>query len=1073
MDKYNHEILLPIAEKLIAAGADVSQLSKPTLHRSLGCCYRRNCDDTAKYPRLSPLACCFAYSQQGTGDEGQGCMKFAKLMLKSGVDLKKDPNAFVFACLRYDIGLVEYLLENGAEANSKLPNGMPVSLVLGGFHSKNCYIAAYNKSSEDEYRLGQRGRFIKLVRLLLKHGADPSALFPYPWLPSAKISLLSVVISTGDVALSKELLTMGAAVVNYDKETFMYTYQKMPRCGHLTPLNECLVRIAQGQEDMLELFYALLEKGADLKSGGTGCNDEIWNPTLLCTTLGCARSTGGNAALREVVRVMLDKGVDMEEEVYALCLAVITLDTKLFEMLLKCGFDAEKHRIIDVSIPTLGPNRFQIPQEKMPESYSGYIIEEIKVNLLLYLLRNVGASPETEEKVLNMAKCLIRNGVDMNVVVGPTKDIYQFPNKTNAFTLALCKNHMSTAMYLVGKGIRLKVNEKEARSIFGLTLQNGQKDVKTAKLLLPHVDAEYLNEVDRAGLSALGYAACLTMNANWKSREESRRRYSRESTEEHGIPEGETDEQRQQREKREEEERKRDAERERQRAADDAEVEELIITMMDAGASPFVVQRDKDWRSDDKLPSVSLLEICARGKRWKQLEVILAHSACSSRSSKDFVGTLVIALTARAPLSCVAMLLDRVDSVLQTFVFEAAEPETDSDDEYDDDSGKEAEENQQPAVFVTDSKRGTTYRVRSGMSVLTSAAASRTENLMAVLGRLDKEKASINALDGNKNTVLSVLLSEIPKKYEESLQMVLEEGADPSIKTGPNSMDSLMLASSRTQLARSLPFPSRRWSGNYDLKQIKFFSKHRNPRVLQLLRDRGSLFTTKDKDGKTAFHYACHSGITQLVEWYLDTFSEDETAQFINLALPKTGMTPSMLAFSVRGTHALVSKFAAAGANLSAVATNGHTALSLAVATRASMATVEALLANGADPNKGRHPLIAATMQNPRVWKLIHKLVDDLDINQAIAQEALNHLLSTSRKWHDPYGDLCIQARCGFGASRRMRRRQEEAQRETQSISDKLVGLGANLEFAKRGARKSRPRTKEIMEWFIRRRFLS
>ena len=867
---------------------------------------------------------------------------------------------------------------------------------------------------------------------------------------------------------------MGASVVNYDKETFIYTNRRMPSCGHLTPLNECLIRIAQGQEDMLELFYALLEKGADLKSGGTGCNDWIWNPTLLCTTLGCARTTGGNAALREVVRVMLDKGVDMEEEVYALCLAVITLDTELFEMLLKSGFDAEKYRIVDVSIPTLGPNRFQIPQEKMPGNNSRFVIDEIKVTLLLFLLHNVSASAKTNEKVLEMAKCLIRNGVDMNVVVGPTKNTFR--DKTNAFTLALSNKHMPTAMYLVGKGIKLQVDENEQRSIFGLTLNNGQKDFKTTKLLLPHVDAEFLNAVDRAGLSALGYAASLSMHANAKIWQEEEREHDMSGFVQdfNRIPEGETDEQRQRREKREEERRKRDEERARQEAAEDAEVEELIVTMMDAGASPFVVQRDKNWRSDDKLPSVSLLEICARRKLWKQLEIILAHSGSSSGTSKDFVGTLVIALTARAPLCCVEMLLDRVDSVLETFVFEMVKPETGSDDEDDDESDIEKEENQQPAVFVTDSNYGTTYRVRTGMSVLSCAAASRPENLKAVLVRLGKDKESINALDGNNNTVLSTLLSEIPKKYEESLQMLLEAGADPSIKTGPKSVDSLMLASARTELARTLPSNASMWSGNYDLPtQIEYFAKHRKPEVLQLLRDRGSLFTTKDKDGKTAFHYACHSGSTQLVEWYLDAFTEEETAQFINLALPKTGMTPAMLAFSVRGTHALVPKFVASGANLSAVATNGHTALSLAVVTRASMATVEALLANGADPNKGTHPLIEATKQNPRVWKLIHKLIDDLDINQATAQEALNHLLGMSRKGDDPYGDFRIRAMCGFGAGQEMRQRQEEAQRETQSITEKLVDLGANLEFAERAARRSRPRAEEIMDWFIRWRFLS
>ena len=137
------------------------------------------------------------------------------------------------------------------------------------------------------------------------------------------------------------------------------------------------------------------------------------------------------------------------------------------------------------------------------------------------------------------------------------------------------------------------------------------------------------------------------------------------------------------------------------------------------------------------------------------------------------------------------------------------------------------------------------------------------------------------------------------------------------------------------------------------------------------------------------------------------------------------------------------------------------------------MATVEALLANGADPNKGRHPLIAATMQNPRVWKLIHKLVDDLEINQAIAQEALNHLLCMSREEDDPYGDFRIRARCGVGRSNTLRLREEEGERETQSITEKLVDLGANLKFAERAARRSRPRAEEIMAWFIRWRFLS
>ena len=172
MNAYKHEALLPIAEKLVAAGADVKQLSEPFLPRSMDWCVPRsryqNDGDTANYPRLSPLACCFAFSEQPRDDRTDGCLKFAKLMVKSGVDLKKDPNAFVFACLRYDIDLVEYLLENGADANSKLPNGMPVILVLAGFHSKNCYIAANAENSGDEYRLGRRKRFIKLVRLLLE-----------------------------------------------------------------------------------------------------------------------------------------------------------------------------------------------------------------------------------------------------------------------------------------------------------------------------------------------------------------------------------------------------------------------------------------------------------------------------------------------------------------------------------------------------------------------------------------------------------------------------------------------------------------------------------------------------------------------------------------------------------------------------------------------------------------------------------------------------------------------------------------------------------------------------------------
>ena len=75
---------------------------------------------------------------------------------------------------------------------------------------------------------------------------------------------------------------------------------------------------------------------------------------------------------------------------------------------------------------------------------------------------------------------------------------------------------MSTAVYLVGKGIKLQIDENEACSLFGLTLHNGQKELKTTKQLIPHVDAEFLNAVDRVGLSALGYAASLSMHANAK-----------------------------------------------------------------------------------------------------------------------------------------------------------------------------------------------------------------------------------------------------------------------------------------------------------------------------------------------------------------------------------------------------------------------------------------------------------------------------------------------------------------------------------------------------------------------------
>ena len=590
------------------------------------------------------------------------------------------------------------------------------------------------------------------------------------------------------------------------------------------------------------------------------------------------------------------------------------------------------------------------------------------------------------------------------------------------------------------------------------------KDVfQEIKQLIAQGDPTLLNELDQGQMTALGRAVVLPMRVNsslrepWASRSESTANTSR-------VPEGETDEQRQRREIQEERQRKQKEEQAARSAAEDAVVEELVIALLDAGASPFVLQQYNNWRWFDNQPNVSLLEICARAQLWKQMEILLEHPASSSGRSEDFVGPLVIALVANAPLRCVEMLLDRVDSVLETFVFQKVKPEPGFRER-----NKEKEDESEPACHVVKPSWGysLTYRVMTGMSILTSAAASRMENLKAVLERVDQEKVSINAFDGNGNTLLSTLLTEVPKQYEERLQMLLEAGADPSIKTGPKAVDSLMLASGRTRLSRGRTMYS--GSGTNDfVTQIEFFARHRKPGVVELLRDRGLRFTEKDADGRTAFHYACHSGSTQLVEWYLDAFTEEETEEIINLALPETGITPAMLLFSLRGTEALVTKFAAAGADLSAVATNGHTALSLAVAARASIDVVEALLANGADPNEGVHPLIAATKQNPRDWKLINTLVDDLDINPTVAQEALNQLFVRFHKSNDPYGDFRVEVGCVVHP-REIQERYEKLNREMQSVADKLVDVGANRELARGFARTWTPTDEELVEVLFRR----
>ena len=1048
-----HEALLQVARRLISAGADLTKLSGPIFLRDLDFCMNER--DSSSLLQLTPLACAFAFDSQDWRRKSDSCLEFVEVLLQAGVDLAKDETAFVLACLRYDVPLVKVLLNNGAKVESKLPNGMPASIALSGHCSKH-YL--HRPEKHGEYNEGWRGKWRDLVRVLLEHGADPTVLFPQAQLPSAKMSLLSVAIATGDVRLSKDLVELGAPVFNYDKEEFLYTDMEQPSSGHLTPLNECMIRLAEGQEEMLELFYVLMRNGADLRSGGTGSNKYTWNPTLLCTMIGCAKLTGGNAALREVVRYILDQGVDVKEEKYALCLSVLTLDTELFEMLLGNGFDCEACRMVDESIPTLGPNQFQMPKKKCPGRYRQWKIPGVKVTLLIFLLKKVYGRVEVEESVLEMAKCLLRHGVDMNFIADPMGDY--FHGRTNALTVALIKRNMPTAKFLVERGISLKVDQvgmpKYYRNIFGRALDH-EDTIETALFLVDYANPEVLNEVDYYGLTALGYAASLRMHAN------SKREVGQNSTTSR-VHEGESDEQRQRREMRAEARRKQlekeQQERDAKHAAEDAQVEGLINAMLEAGASPFVLQADKDWYSSTSHEHGSLFEICARSQRWKQIEIMVTHS--SGGRAQDFVNPLIFALVGNAPLMCVELLLDRVDSVRSTFMLETKKAQEES---------KSDKEDVEPYRWLTHPQRyaeTSLYRVKSGLSVLTSAGSSTLENLKAVLARAKREGVSLDTPDLNGNTVLSELLLELPEMYGDGVRLLLSEGADPNFKTGSKAVEPIMIASARTTLSRSTEtFPDISLG-----REINFFTAHRSPAVVQLLRDQGASFSSTDKDGRTAFHHACLSGSTRLVEWYLHAFSDEDKAALINLRLPNTGITPTMLVCSVRGTESVIPKLVVAGADLSAVANDNNTALSLAVVTRASLETVQALLANGADPNVGNHPLIAATRQVPRVWELIHKLLDELDIHQEIAQAALNELLVDGEKEKDLYGDYRITARCWVGARATQEHRRAEAVRETRRIKQKLIARGANVKLAK-AASPASTRSTQIVECLNEWRFLS
>lgn len=394
--------------------------------------------------------------------------------------------------------------------------------------------------------------------------------------------------------------------------------------------------------------------------------------------------------------------------------------------------------------------------------------------------------------------------------------------------------------------------------------------------------------------------------------------------------------------------------------------------------------------------SVNVLVAAARRKRWAFMRAVLRHCGADAFGASLALQVLVDSLQNDAPKDIVELLLPRVES-----------------------------------IAVVDA--------RTGRTALTSAGGSSRDVVEIVVARAKRDGVGIDATDRVGHSVLMRALIEATEHCEAVVELLVSEGADPLLRT-PEGMDALMLASSVTTPTRledeaqfrSLYSPRDRSKKTACISAAK---QAHTAQVLDVLCRAGASITVRDGSGKSGFHYACESGLEDVVYWYVNKMAAEDELQLLTLPVAETKETPVMLLAKTRDCEGVLEEMVGRGANLLELLPDGSSVLSLAAKERSNM--IGKLLELGADPSIGVHPLTVAASPRPIDFETLSMLVESTPVTREVAQNVIA-LLQAEGRYYDPYGDFQLAARCAHAAGIEMQARAEYEQREKLKLVEKL-----------------------------------
>ena len=406
--------------------------------------------------------------------------------------------------------------------------------------------------------------------------------------------------------------------------------------------------------------------------------------------------------------------------------------------------------------------------------------------------------------------------------------------------------------------------------------------------------------------------------------------------------------------------------------------------------------------------NVNLLVACARLMKWEFLRTVLQTDGLGLSQDVPWLEALVDALQNDAPVECIRLLLRHVQSVV-------------------------------------------TVDGRTGRTGLTSAGASSREVVEVMLARAREEGVGIDDLDQDGHSLLMRVVIEATEHCEEVVELLVDKGADPTLRTREG-RNVLMLAASVTLPTRLVDeYQFRDFRNPRDQSQktacVSAARIAHTPRVVSTLYVKGVSLLERDKTGRSAFHHACESGLEDVVCWFVENLKSDEEKELLDTPLEETNETPIMLLAKARNCATALSLLVERGAKIDRVLQDGSSSLTLAARERSNM--IGKLLELGADPLQGTHPLLEAAALRPLDFEGLNMLVDNTPVSKELSRRVIDAVEGEGR-YYDPYGDFQLAARCSsaVGQERQARSQYEiqEKNKFVQKLRDKVASGGSGAQ---------------------------